>query len=113
MDLKAKTCTPCKGGIPPLTSEVAGKLLIQTPGWNLKEDATQIERTFKLQNFASALEFAQKIGKLAEEEGHHPEITFGWGYCKVLFQTRKIKGLHENDFIMAAKVSALAEGSLA
>jgi 4a-hydroxytetrahydrobiopterin dehydratase len=92
---------------------VAEKLLTQTPGWDLKEHATQIERTFKLQNFASALEFAQKIGKLAEEEGHHPEITFGWGYCKVSFQTRKIKGLHENDFIMAAKVSALAEGSLA
>ncbi len=108
MDLTAKTCVPCKGGIPPLGRGEAETYLGEVPGWTLLEGAEKIERTFKFPNFMDAMAFALKVGGLAEQEGHHPDITFGWGYCTVLFYTHKIKGLHENDFIMAAKVDALA-----
>ena len=108
MDLTVKTCVPCKGGIPPLGRGEAETYLGEVPGWTLLEGAEKIERTFKFPNFMDAMAFALKVGGLAEQEGHHPDITFGWGYCTVSFYTHKIKGLHENDFIMAAKVDALA-----
>jgi 4a-hydroxytetrahydrobiopterin dehydratase len=107
MNLTAKICTPCRGGIPPLTRAEAEIYLPEVPGWALTGEATQIERTFKFKDFVSAMAFAQKVGNLAEAEGHHPDMTIGWGYCRVLFQTHKIKGLHENDFIIAAKVNQL------
>lgn len=111
MSLAQKTCVPCRGGIPPLTPAEAAAFVKQTEGWELLDEGTKIRRTFKTKNFASALTLVQKIGDLAESEGHHPDISFGWGYCTVLFYTHKIKGLHENDFIMAAKVNALAEAA--
>jgi 4a-hydroxytetrahydrobiopterin dehydratase len=101
MDLTAKTCEPCRGGIAPLKRDEAGVYLGQVPAWTLLEGPDRIERKFE---FA---DFAQKVGVLAEREGHHPDVAFGWGYCTVSFFTHKIKGLHENDFIMAAKVDAL------
>ena len=107
MELAKKKCVPCRGGIPPLPASDARELLGQTPGWTLADDATYIERTFRFPDFASALAFVQRVGELAEAEDHHPDITFGWGYCRVVFQTHKIKGLHENDFVMAAKVNEL------
>lgn len=110
MDLTQKTCVPCRGGVPPLEPSAAGELLASTPGWELLDDATKIRRDFKLADFAATLEFVNRVGALAESEGHHPDITFGWGYCSVLFYTHKIKGLHQNDFIMAAKVNELAPG---
>ncbi len=79
-----------------------------TPGWALADTGRSIERTFKFKNFKEALDFVAKIGNLAEIEGHHPDISFGWGWAKVSWQTKKIKGLHENDFIMAAKTSKLS-----
>ena len=108
MSLTQKTCVPCQGGIPPLPPAEAQKLLKETPGWTLSSDATRINRKFTFSDFAAAQNFVNKVGDLAEREGHHPDITFGWGYADVLFFTHKIKGLHENDFIMAAKVNALA-----
>ena len=108
MSLEARQCVPCRGGIPPLERPQAERLLAETPGWSLDEKATLIERTFRFEDFADALAFVNHIGKLAEAEDHHPDITFGWGYCRVVFQTHKIKGLHEIDFIMAAKVNRLA-----
>jgi 4a-hydroxytetrahydrobiopterin dehydratase len=110
MMLRAKRCTPCRGGVPPLTRTEAERMLAETPGWTLSGDATRIERTFKLPDFAAALALVDRIGEIAQAEGHHPDISFGWGYCRVVFYTHKIKGLHENDFIMAAKVDAAAEG---
>ena len=107
MALTAKTCTPCRGGVPPLGRAEAGRLLAETPGWTLSEDATRIERSFPFPDFANALAFVDKVGALAEAEGHHPDVAFGWGYCRVVFYTHKIRGLHENDFIMAAKVNTL------
>jgi len=108
IDLTTKQCTPCQGGIPPMTCEVANQYLALAPGWELRDDATKIKRTFKLKNFMEALSLAQRVGLLCEQEGHHPDITIGWGYCSVVFQTHKINGLHENDFIMATKVNMLA-----
>ncbi len=107
MALNAKSCVPCRGGIPPMTQKEAEKLLFEVPGWELKEGAAKIEGKFKFSDFVSALKFVNQVGELAETEGHHPDITFGWGYCDIIFYTHKINGLHENDFIMASKVNAL------
>jgi 4a-hydroxytetrahydrobiopterin dehydratase len=108
--LIAKTCTPCRGGMPPLTAEEAGRFHTQTPDWSLLDDAHRIERKFQFANFREALGFVQKVGELAEAESHHPDINFGWGHATVSLRTKKIKGLHENDFIMAAKIDRLAAG---
>ena len=102
--LASKTCTPCRGGIPPLTREQAELFHAQAPDWQLVEEAHRIERSFRFRNFREALTFVQEIGELAEAEGHHPNISFGWGNATVSLQTKKIKGLHENDFIMATKI---------
>ena len=74
------------------------------PSWELLDDSRKIQRTFRFKNFRQVLDFAQRAGELAEAQGHHPEIAFGWGYATVALQTKKIKGLHENDFIVAAKI---------
>ena len=77
--------------------------------WALLDDATRIERTFRFRNFREAFAFVASAAELAEAEGHHPDISFGWGYVTVSLRTKKIKGLHENDFIMAAKLDQIAE----
>ena len=107
-DLSNKTCTPCRGGIPPLTKAAAETYLPQAPGWNLVDDGRRLERTFSFRNFKQALDFVVEVGNLAESEGHHPDIAFGWGRATVSWHTKKIGGLHENDFIMAAKTNRLA-----
>ena len=109
-ELAGKTCTPCRGGEPPLTQAEAERYLWDAPGWALMDEGTRIERKLQLKNFRDALGLVNRIGALAEDEGHHPDITFGWGYVTVSLHTHKIKGLHENDFIMAAKINRLAEG---
>src|SRR6266436_3041788 len=105
--LASKTCTPCRGGIAPLTREQAELFHAQAPDWQLAEEAHRIERSFRFRNFRDALTFVQEIGELAEAEGHHPNISFGWGNATVSLQTKKIKGLHENDFIMATKIDRI------
>ena len=107
-NLAQKTCTPCRGGIPPLTQTEAEGLRVEIPDWVLLDDAHRIERTFRFGNFRGAFNFVQKVGELAEAEGHHPDVSFGWGYATVSLRTKKIKGLHENDFIMATKIDGLA-----
>src|SRR3954463_6838412 len=106
--LAEKTCTPCRGGIPPLTLEAAEGYRAQAPEWALRDEATRIERTYRFRNFDEAFRFVCRAARLAEAEAHHPDISFGWGYATVSLRTKKIKGLHENDFIMAAKVDRLA-----
>lgn len=76
-------------------------------------DTRRIERTFRFRNFGEALRFVRQVGELAEAEGHHPDMSFGWGYATVSLQTKKINGLHENDFILAAKVDRLFDGAKA
>lgn len=107
-DLAGKTCTPCRGGIPPLEKVQAESYLKQAPGWALLDGGHRIERRFTFKNFKESLDFVAKLGALSEAEGHHPDISFGWGWTTVSWQTKKIKGLHENDFIMAAKTNQLA-----
>ena len=106
--LAAKSCTPCRGGVPPLTTDEAERHLAQAPDWNLLDDGGKIQRTYRFKNFREALGFVQRAGELAEAEGHHPDILFGWGYATVSLQTKKIRGLHENDFLMAAKLDGLS-----
>ena len=88
-------------------AEEAGRMVAMIPGWTLEEEATGIRREFRFRNFVEAMGFARQVGELAETEGHHPDLSVGWGYCTVRFQTHSIRGLHENDFILAAKVNRL------
>jgi 4a-hydroxytetrahydrobiopterin dehydratase len=105
--LAARTCTPCRGGVPPMTRDEIEAHRRQTPHWGVRDNPDRIERTFKFSDFAQAFAFVTKAAGLAEAEGHHPDITFGWGYVTVSLYTHKIKGLHENDFIMAAKLDRI------
>lgn len=107
MSLTQKTCVPCQGGIPPLTPEEADGFLNQVPGWELNDAADRLYRKVTFDDFVASLDFVNKVGALAEEEGHHPDISFGWGYAEITLFTHKIQGLHENDFILAAKINEL------
>ena len=102
-----KACIPCRGGIPTLTFKEASTFLSDIPGWELKKEATRLHRSFKLKNFETALDFVNKVGVIAEQEGHHPDLELGWGYVNILIFTHAINGLHENDFILAAKINAI------
>ena len=106
--LAQKSCTPCRGGVPPLSRETAEEYRREAPDWALLDDAGRIERTYRFRNFAAAFGFVEHAAALAEAEGHHPDISFGWGYATVSLRTKKIKGLHENDFIMATKLDRIA-----
>ena len=106
--LSQKVCTPCRGGIPPLGPDEAARYLAQVQGWDLVDEARRIERSFRFADFRAALAFVDRVGEIAEAEGHHPEICFGWGFAKISLQTKKMRGLHENDFIVAAKIDRLA-----
>jgi len=110
-ELSGRACTPCRGGIPPLNQDEAEVYLAQAPGWTLLDEGRRLERRFAFANFKAAFDFVVAVGGLAEEQGHHPDIAFGWGWATVSWQTKKIKGLHENDFIMAAKTNALADSA--
>ena len=105
--LTQKSCVPCRGDTPPLTPEEVARLSPQAPGWAV-EEGQRLRRTFRFKDYASALAFVDRVGALAEAEGHHPDISFGWGRAEVTFTTHIIKGLSENDFIMAAKTDVLA-----
>ena len=107
--LAQKTCVPCRGGVPPLSSNEVQSLLPQATGWSSIDDDTKIAGEFRFKNFRQTLDFVIAAGELAESEFHHPiSIRFGWGFCTIVLQTKKIKGLHENDFIMAAKINKIA-----
>ncbi len=111
-NLAAKTCTPCRGGVPPLERNEAEVFRASVKDWQLLDDAHRIERKFVFKDFREALRFVVGVGELAEAERHHPDISFGWGYATVSLQTKKIKGLHENDFIMAVKVDQLFDSKV-
>lgn len=98
-------CIPCRGGEPPLTQEEIAQLKPGAPDWEVveRENILRLERVFKFKNFVQALEFTKRVGEIAEEEGHHPALLTEWGKVTVTWWTHKIKGLHRNDFIMAAK----------
>ena len=107
MSLADKQCEPCQGGMPPMGKDEAQSRLAEVPGWQLSADGITLFRRFDFDDFAKALEFVNKVGAVAEDAGHHPDVSFGWGYASVVFYTHKIRGLHRNDFIMAAKTDEL------
>ena len=109
INLAAGKCVPCRGGDPSLNDAEIADLQLHTPQWQLKEmDGIQrIERIFKFKNYAEALAFTNKIGAIAEEEDHHPLIVLEWGRVTVQWWTHVVKGLHKNDFVMAAKTDEI------
>jgi 4a-hydroxytetrahydrobiopterin dehydratase len=105
-ELASRACVPCRGGVPPLKGEEITKLLGELKAWSVVSEHHLI-KVFKLRDFKEALEFVNRIGELAEEQGHHPDICFGWGRVEITIWTHKIDGLTESDFILAAKIDAL------
>ena len=105
-DLASKECVPCKGGTPPLEGEELRELERQLPDWEVVDDH-HLRRELRFKNFREALDFVNRVGELAEEQGHHPDISFGWGRVEVTVFTHKIDGLTESDFVFAAKVNRL------
>ena len=100
---------PCRGGIPPLSEPAAREMASRTPGWSLAEGATRLHRRFEFRDFLEAMKFVNRVAEVAEQEGHHPDIAIHWNAVDLTLWTHKIGGLHENDFIVAAKVSQLLE----
>ena len=100
-----RTCVPCRGGTPPLAGDALAGLFGQVDGWDLIEDRG-LRKEFKLRDFAEALALVNRIGALAEEQGHHPDLHLSWGKVTVELTTHKIGGLSESDFILAAKIDA-------
>ena len=108
-DLTEQKCVACRVGAPKVTEQEINELKPQIPDWELveREGIPRLERVYRFKNFAQALSFTVKVGKLAEEEGHHPALLTEWGRTTVSWWTHKIRGLHRNDFIMAAKTDQL------
>ncbi len=105
--LADKKCLPCAGGVEPLKGDALGKLLTQLDnGWQVI-DEHHLEKQYKFKDFAQALQFVNKVGQLAAQQSHHPDIYLAWGKVKLTVWTHKIKGLHESDFILAAKADKL------
>ena len=110
-DLAEKKCIPCEGGIPNFDITEIHKYLKMVDGWKVEADENKIYfllKEFKFNNFKESQEFINKVGEIAENEGHHPDIWFGWGYAKIKIFTHAIKGLHESDFVLAAKVDQIS-----
>lgn len=110
--LAAMKCEACRVGAPTVTEAEMAELLPQVPEWRVEErdGVPRLERVFPFADFAGALAFTNRVGALAEEEGHHPALLTEWGRVTVGWWTHKIRGLHRNDFVMAAKTDALAAG---
>ena len=109
-DLANKKCIPCEGGIPNFDITEIHKYLKMVDGWKVESDENKIYfllKEFKFKNFKESQEFINKVGEIAETEGHHPDIWFGWGYAKIKIFTHAIKGLHESDFVLAAKIDKI------
>ncbi|CAN5874797.1 4a-hydroxytetrahydrobiopterin dehydratase [soil metagenome] len=106
-ELAAKTCVPCRGDTPPLEGAELEELHDHVPEWDIVE-GHHIRREFRFKNFREALEFVNRVGEIAEEQGHHPDITFTWGKAQVQVFTHAIDGLTESDFILAAKIDRVA-----
>jgi 4a-hydroxytetrahydrobiopterin dehydratase len=100
-DLASKSCVPCRGGVPPLSMDVASRLMEQLNGWAFEQG--HLAKSYAFNDFAGALDFVNRIGAIAEQQSHHPDIYMTWGKVSVEIWTHKIDGLTESDFILAAK----------
>ena len=105
MDLAQKKCKPCEGGTPALTGKQSNELLSLVPGWEIRNG--HVYRQFKFKSFMEAVAFVNKAAKIAEQEGHHPDIIINYNKVSIELWTHKISGLSENDFIVAAKISRI------
>ena len=105
-DLAARECVPCRGGVPPMKGEEIQNLLGQVRGWEVIGEH-HLRREYQFKNFRKTLDFVNRVGELAEQQGHHPDICFGWGKAEITIWTHKIDGLTESDFILAAKIDNL------
>ncbi|MEK9167677.1 MAG: 4a-hydroxytetrahydrobiopterin dehydratase [Patescibacteria group bacterium] len=109
--LSEEKCVPCEGGVPPIKGaqleRYKKKLDSEAPGWGLR-DLKHLQKEYKFLDFKSALAFVNKVGEIAEADGHHPNIEFGWGFARILLWTHAIDGLSENDFYMAAKIERVS-----
>jgi 4a-hydroxytetrahydrobiopterin dehydratase len=103
MSLAEKHCVPCRGGVPALKGENLAGYAAQVPGWSVV-DEHHLNRTYTFPDFRTALEFVNRVGAIAEAEGHHPDLCLGWGRVEVKIYTHKVDGLTESDFILAAKI---------
>jgi 4a-hydroxytetrahydrobiopterin dehydratase len=106
MGLADKHCVPCRGGVPPLKGQELERMKAQVTGWNVV-DEHHLEKSYTFPDFKTALAFVNRVGAIAEEEGHHPDLYLSWGKVGVKTWTHKINGLTESDFILAAKIDAL------
>ena len=109
-DLANKKCIPCEGNIPPFDIGEIHKYLKKIDGWDVKENSDQsfyLIKIFSFNDFKESQNFVNKVGEIAEKENHHPDISFGWGYCNIKIFTHAIKGLAESDFILAAKIDQI------
>ena len=109
-DLSKKKCVACEGDMPAFDKSDIHKYLKKIDGWDVKSNEDKnfyLIKDFKFKNFEDSQNFVNKVGNLAEEENHHPDISFGWGYCKIKIFTHAINGLAENDFILAAKIDKI------
>jgi 4a-hydroxytetrahydrobiopterin dehydratase len=106
-ELSRKTCVPCRGGVPPLRGEEIRPLIEQVPGWRVV-DEHHLEKEYTFSDFQAALDFVNRAGGIAEDQGHHPDISLSWGKAGVKIWTHKIEGLTESDFILAAKIDEVA-----
>ena len=108
-ELLKNKCEPCSGNTPKLNFEEISKYLSELDEWSVNDNQEMIFKKFIFNNFKKALDFTNKIGELSDNEGHHPDISIGWGYSLVMLHTHAIKGLSINDFILAAKIDKLYE----
>jgi 4a-hydroxytetrahydrobiopterin dehydratase len=108
-NLAERQCVPCRGGVPPLKGQELSKYQDQLPDWRVINEH-HVEKSFLFPDFKQALDFVNRVGELAEEQGHHPDIYLTWGQAKIQIWTHKIDGLTESDFILAAKIDRLARG---
>ena len=109
-DLAKKKCIACDGSIPPFDTTEIHKYLKKIDGWDVKSNKNKnfyLIKDFKFENFIKSQTFANRVSNIAEQENHHPDISFGWGYCKIKIFTHAIKGLAESDFILAAKIDKI------
>ncbi len=109
-DLSEQKCEPCSGDIPPMEKDEWSEMKDELEdGWKVV-NGHHLEREFKFNDFEEALEFVNRVGEIAEKEGHHPNICFTWGQARIKIFTHKIDGLHENDFILASKIEEIDRG---
>ncbi len=105
-ELAERQCVPCRGGVPPLTAEQIQPLIAELRDWQVI-NGHHLQKAYSFKNFRETLDFVNRVGELAEEQGHHPDICFGWGKADITIWTHKIDGLTESDFVLAAKIDRL------